>query len=61
MYIVASVPDGLNVDITNRLVFYTDAGSDVIVKMNMDGSNPQTIINSNLDQPRAIALDEANR
>uniref|UniRef100_A0A194ANN6 SRCR domain-containing protein n=1 Tax=Pinctada fucata TaxID=50426 RepID=A0A194ANN6_PINFU len=58
---ISSIPDGMNLDVTNRLIFYSDAGSDIIAKMSMDGSNEQTIVNSNLDQPRAIALDETNR
>ncbi|KAK7483330.1 hypothetical protein BaRGS_00025390 [Batillaria attramentaria] len=56
----SSVPDGLAVDPLSRLLFYTDAGNDVIGMMTISGASHKTIINTNLDQPRAIVLDTMN-
>jgi hypothetical protein len=60
-FISAAVPDGLTLDLQNRLIFYTDTGNDVIVKMGMDGSNVVNVTNTNLDEPRAVTLDVANQ
>jgi hypothetical protein len=54
------VCDGLAVDSGRGKIFYTDAGRDVIVQMNLDGTNEQTVVSSNLDQPRDIVLDTQN-
>ena len=56
-----SVADGLEVDPVNNKLFYTDTGRDVIVSMNLDGTNEQTLISSGLDEPRAIIADPHNR
>ncbi|XP_076472712.1 low-density lipoprotein receptor-related protein 6-like [Babylonia areolata] len=52
-----STPDGLAVDCLSRLIFYTDTGRDVIGVLTMSNFAHKTIINSSLDQPRAIVLD----
>ncbi|KAK7480297.1 hypothetical protein BaRGS_00028465, partial [Batillaria attramentaria] len=56
-----SVADGLAIDTVNGKLFYTDSGRDVIVSMNLDGTGETTLISSQLDEPRAIVLDPANR
>ena len=60
-FLADSVCDGIAVDSSRSKLFYTDAGRDVIVSMNLDGSGEQTIISSGLDQPRAIVFDTQNR
>ena len=52
--------DGLAVDPVSRLIFYTDAGNDVIAMMTMATFALKTVINSSLDKPRAIVLDTAD-
>ncbi|KAK7483345.1 hypothetical protein BaRGS_00025405, partial [Batillaria attramentaria] len=56
----SAMPDGMAVDPLSRLVFYTDSGLDVIAMMTMSGSRHRTIIDTDLDQPRAIVLDTMN-
>ncbi|XP_041357550.1 uncharacterized protein LOC121374514 [Gigantopelta aegis] len=56
-----SVPDGLTLDPVSRLIFYTDTGNDVIALMDMVDYYHKTIINTNIDQPRGIALDRRQR
>ena len=56
LFILDSVPDGLAVDWKSKLLFYTDTGEDVIVKMDYDGDSVSTLITS-VDEPRAIVLD----
>nr|KAG5694566.1 hypothetical protein BaRGS_032511 [Batillaria attramentaria] len=56
-----SIVDGLAVDSGMQKVFYTDAGRDVIASMNLDGSGEQVLISGQLDQPRAIVLDDQNK
>lgn len=47
----------IELDPLNRKLFYTDTGNDIIAMMNLDGSDYRIIVNSNLDEPRDIALD----
>ncbi|WAR23223.1 LRP6-like protein [Mya arenaria] len=57
-----SIVDGLAIDADARLLFYTDAGNDIIRKYNIDNlADFQTIISSNLSDPRTIVLDPTNR
>ena len=49
--------DGLAIDPVSRLLFYTDTGYDEIVVITLDGNWSKTIVNQNLDQPRAIAVN----
>ena len=53
----AATLDGLAVDSRSRLLFYSDAGNDIIAMMTMSTLAHRTIINSSLDNPRAIVLD----
>ncbi|KAL3836576.1 hypothetical protein ACJMK2_021998 [Sinanodonta woodiana] len=55
-----AVPDGLAVDAISRLLFYTDTGNDIIAVLSFDGSIRKTVINSSLDEPRAIVVDQFN-
>ncbi|XP_076456132.1 uncharacterized protein LOC143290510 isoform X2 [Babylonia areolata] len=55
-----SVVDGLAVDPLSRLIFYTDTGRDLIAMLTMSTFAHKTIINTSLDQPRAIVLNTAD-
>ena len=59
--IPGSVPDGLTLDPVSRLVFYTDRVNDIIAMIDMAEFYHKTIINTNLDQPRGIAVDRTQR
>ena len=59
-FLTGSIPDGIAVDPTSQLVFYTDTGYDVIVAMRADGSASKVVVSQGLDQPRAICLDTLN-
>ncbi|XP_062572436.1 deleted in malignant brain tumors 1 protein-like [Saccostrea cucullata] len=52
-----ATPDGISVDSVSRLVFYTDTGYNVIGLVTIDGAFSKTIINNNLDEPRAIVTN----
>ncbi|XP_076456136.1 low-density lipoprotein receptor-related protein 5-like protein [Babylonia areolata] len=52
-----SVFDGLAVDPKSRQIFYTDTGRDRIGTVTIDTLTHRTIINSSLDEPRAIVLN----
>ena len=47
------------IDYTSRLVYYTDAGLDVIAVVTMDGTEHSTIVDDRMDKPRAIVLHTA--
>ena len=57
---VLGVVDGLAVDWTNDLLYYTDTTHDIIGVVHTSGAPRKAIIESGLDQPRDIALDPAN-
>ncbi|XP_052233588.1 scavenger receptor cysteine-rich type 1 protein M130-like isoform X2 [Dreissena polymorpha] len=57
----SSTADGLAIDPESRLLFYTDTGTDVIAVLNIDTRKETVIIDSGLDQPRAITLDVKQR
>ncbi|KAK7092478.1 hypothetical protein V1264_008216 [Littorina saxatilis] len=56
----SAVLDGIAVDPLSRLIFYTDAGNDVIAMLTMSTWAKKTVVSSNLDKPRAIVLDVVN-
>ena len=56
---LGAVVEGLAVDPLSRLIFYTDAGNDLIAMMTMSPLAIKTVIDSSLDRPRAIVLDTA--
>lgn len=49
-------PDGMAVDWIYDHIYWTDAGLDHIQVSNLDGTFRKTLINTRLDEPRAIAL-----
>lgn len=57
LYFVGATPDGISVDPVSRLVFYTDTGYNVIALITIDGAYSKTVINQNLDEPRAIVTN----
>ncbi|XP_046546455.1 low-density lipoprotein receptor-related protein 4-like [Haliotis rubra] len=52
----SATPDGIAVDVTERLVFYTDAGNDVIAKVDLDTLESHVLIDKYLHEPRAITV-----
>lgn len=52
--------NGIAVDHISRLLFYTDTLKETITLMTLDGLHEKVVINSGLDQPRAIELDPIN-
>ncbi|XP_069129537.1 low-density lipoprotein receptor-related protein 5-like protein [Argopecten irradians] len=57
----ASIMDGMAIDEGSRLLFYTDTGYDEIGTVNIDTLVRTVIITTDLDEPRAIALDTVTR
>ena len=55
-----SIPDGIALDTISRLIYYTDTGNDVIGVISMDGKYMKTLVNDDLDEPRAIVVDNTN-
>ncbi|KAK2154046.1 hypothetical protein LSH36_278g02076 [Paralvinella palmiformis] len=49
--------DGLTLDVINRMLYWTDTNSDKIERSTLDGRSRKTLINQDLDEPRAILLD----
>eukprot|EP00794_Sanderia_malayensis_P007889 gene7889-8742_t len=58
-----SVPDAVAIDWIARKIYWSDAGLDVIEVSELDGSSSLVLIDTGLDEPRAIAIDptEAGR
>ncbi|XP_060075020.1 low-density lipoprotein receptor-related protein 4-like [Ylistrum balloti] len=56
-----SVMDGIAIDVESRLIFYTDTGYDEIGVINADTYDRTVLINTDLDEPRAIVLDTTTR
>ena len=59
VFYAGSVPDGIAIDTISRLVYYTDAGADIIAVMTLDGSQHFTLVTEDMTQPRAIVLHPA--
>lgn len=55
------VCDGLAVDWRTSQLYWTDTTNDTISVSDLDGKNQTVLIYSDLDEPRAIALDLDNR
>ncbi|XP_072019675.1 uncharacterized protein [Amphiura filiformis] len=51
------VPEGLAIDVENRLLYWTDNGTDTIEKSDLNGRNKQTLFHLGLQKPRAIVVD----
>ena len=56
-----AIPDGIAVDAENRHVYWTDAGTDMIERVNLDGNNRQIILRDDFQDPRAIVVDPAGQ
>ncbi|KAL8625952.1 hypothetical protein ACOMHN_012544 [Nucella lapillus] len=56
----SSVADGIAVDSASRLIIYTDSGTNSIGLVAISGFAQKVVVNSGLDQPRAIVLDNMN-
>nr|XP_054771526.1 sushi, von Willebrand factor type A, EGF and pentraxin domain-containing protein 1-like [Lytechinus pictus] len=50
-------PDGLTIDPISRLLYWTDVARNTITVSSLDGTTIKTLIDTDLDQPRAIVLD----
>uniref|UniRef100_A0ABM0MCB5 Prolow-density lipoprotein receptor-related protein 1-like n=1 Tax=Saccoglossus kowalevskii TaxID=10224 RepID=A0ABM0MCB5_SACKO len=53
-------PDGLAVDWVGRNLYWCDKGKDTIEVSKLDGRFRKVLINKELDEPRALALDPFN-
>ncbi|XP_041357681.1 very low-density lipoprotein receptor-like [Gigantopelta aegis] len=53
-------PDGLAVDWIYKHIYWTDTGLDRIQVSTMDGSMRKTLVDTDLDEPRAIVVDPQN-
>ena len=54
------VSDGLAVDWTSDLIYYTDSAYDVIAFVHVSGTPKKAVIKTILDDPRSIAIDPNN-
>lgn len=52
-----ATPDGISVDQVSGLLFYTDTGYNIIALITLEGTYSKTIINQDLDEPRAIVTN----
>ncbi len=53
------VPDGMALDVTSRIIYWTDAALNRIERANLlDGSDRSVVLTS--DRPRAIVFDGVN-
>lgn len=50
-------PEGLAVDHLRRAMFWTDSGLDKIERARLDGSERRVLFDTELVNPRAIAVD----
>ncbi|XP_067666576.1 nidogen-1-like [Haliotis asinina] len=56
-----SSPEGLALDSYSEQVFYTDAGVDIVARIEMNGFQRTVIVNTSLDKPRGIVADTKNK
>lgn len=52
-----ATPDGISVDQVSGLLFYTDTGYNIIALITLEGTYSKTVINQDLDEPRAIVTN----
>lgn len=57
MPLAASLPEGITLDSNTRQVFYTDAGADIVARIEMDSLQSTVIVSTGLDKPRGIVAD----
>ena len=55
------IPGGLAVDYVGRNIYWADEGTNRIEVARLDGSSRRGLITSNVEKPRAILLDIAER
>ena len=56
-----SVPDAVAVDWIGRKLYWTDTGPDTIEVSELDGSSACVLLQNELDEPRAIAVDPTEK
>ena len=54
-------PDGMALDWIHNNLYWTDTGTDKIEVINLKSNRRKTLLDSDLDQPRAIVLDLRTR
>ena len=54
-------PDGLAVDYTGRILYWTDTGTSKLEVARLDGSFRKSLITTGIEKPRAITLDTPER
>ena len=60
LYPLSPEPDGITLDIDNRLIYWTDNGTNTIEKANLDGGGKQPILTLDLNKPRAVVVDSTS-
>ena len=60
-----SGPEGLSLDLVNRVMYWTDRGSDLIGRSSMDGQDQSVVVNLKNDsigtiEPRGIIAEPIN-
>jgi sugar lactone lactonase YvrE len=58
---VPSTSDGMAVSPADSLIIYSDTGANVIGAINYDGTGQRSILTTDLNEPRAIAIDSSIR
>ena len=56
-----SVPDAVTVDWIGRKLYWTDTGLNSIEVSELDGSSACILVQTGLDEPRAIAVDPTEK
>lgn len=54
-------PEGLAIDWVHKNIYWTDSGNKTISVATADGRRRRTLFNSDLSEPRAIAVDPTQR